>query len=325
MEQFFWNLGVVMVALQQWFTLMIAQWLILWPWLFVGVCLSTVALIFTPCPWWEKVLPQSTWLQLLAGLGLGLILPLGQAGGLPLMRRLLWQSGSSVGAIAFWLGTVSLSPFVLAKFWQQLSGRGGLLLFYGSLSLGILLLIASIFMLARQQRSYQQGDLDTFLYPVIARPSSHRIPNAQPETLSPPSKLTILPTSRRFRSLMASQNLMQELLEWSVWLLIACGMMACGQVLFPLETLLSHGMTGLFGAGILYAVQPTQMAAIADLILGSRSPGVALGFLLTGTFFNGITLILLINVVRWRAYVYLSLLLGLTLLALDLWLNFYVF
>ncbi|MBV5259714.1 hypothetical protein FLX56_14950 [Synechococcus moorigangaii CMS01] len=321
----FLGLGITMVTFQQWFTLMMAQGLILWPGLFVGVGLSTVALLFSPRPWWETILPKNPWGQLLGGLGLGLILPLGPVGILPLVRRLLWQSGSTPGAIALWLGAVALNPFVIAKLWQQLPGQGGLVLFYCGLSLTLLCFLGGIFTQARQQRSYTLGDLEPFSYPAIARPSSHRLPKAQPEILSTISKLTILPTSRRFRSLIAGQNFIQELLEWSAWLMIACAVMATGQLLWPWATLLDRGVIGLFSAGMLYGIQPEQMGAIADLTLSRYSLGVALSFLLTGTFYNGISLIFLINVLRWRAYLYLCLLLGLGVLALDLWLNFYVF
>ncbi|WP_236612483.1 permease [Picosynechococcus sp. NKBG15041c] len=314
-----------MVVLQQWLTLAIAQWLVLWPMVLLGVCLSTAALMLTPRPWWEKMLPQNPWGQLLSGLTLGLLLPLGTGGAPPLVRRLFWQTGSTAGAIAFWLTTVSLNPFVLWALWQQLLGRGGLVFFYGSLSLTIVVFISGIFTFERQRRSFPLGEAATFIYPAIARPSSYRLPSTQPEAPSTISKLTILPTIRRFRSLAAAQNFVQELLEWSAWLLIACGVMAGGQLLFPLEALLDKGILGLLGAGFLYAIQPATTAAIADLSLGNYSSGVALGLLLTGTFLNGISLIFLINVVRWRAYSYLVLLLGLSVLALDLWLNFYVF
>lgn len=314
-----------MIAFQRWFTLMMAQWLVLWPWLFVGVGLSTAALLLTSRPWWKKILPKSSWGQLLGGLGLGLVLPLAQVGALPLMRRLLWQTGSTSGAIAFWLGTISINPFFLVPLWQQSPGQGGLILVYGALSLSLGCFIAGIFAFEHRQRTYDQGDLEPFSYPVIARPSSHRLSNPQAESLPTVNKLTILPTSRRFRSLTASQNLTQELLEWSGWLAIACGVMALGQLLFPLRTLLEHGIIGLLGAGIFYGLQPGQMASLFELLFANYGGAIALGFLLTGTFFNGITLVFLINTVRWRAYVYLCLLLGLAVLLLDIWLNFYVF
>jgi uncharacterized protein len=318
-------MDLAMVLLQQWFTLMIAQWLVLWPLVFLGVGLSTMALMLTPRPWWDKLLPKNPWGQLLGGLALGLLFPLGAGGTLPLLRRLLWQTGSTAGAIAFWLSAISINPFVLIKLWHQLPGRGGLVLFYGSLSLIIVFVVSGIFTVARQQRSYPQGDLLSFSYPAIARPSSYRLAPTQPESSVTTNKLTILPTMRRFRSLVAVQNFSQELIEWSTWLLIACGVLAIAQVLFPLETLLEQGVIGLMGAGILYVLQPGQAGALADLLLGSYGSGVALGLLLTGTFFNGVTLIFLINIIRWRAYTYLVLLLGLIVLAFDLWLNFYVF
>lgn len=311
---------------QQWFTFLMSQWLVVFPWLLVGIFCSTALFILTPRQWWDKVLPRNAWWQLLYGLGLGLLLPVGQYGALPVLKRLLWQSGSASLAIAFWLTTASIQPLILWQLWRQLPDAQSIPLIYGGLSLLISLGMGAIFTAQRQQITHRAGEQE-LTYPAIARPSSYRLSSTSPtaETVSVTSKLTILSTSRQFRLSLAWQNMTQELLEWSTWLLCACMVMSLCQTLLSTPQGLTGNVFGVFGLGLLSSIDSFQNVSFLPHWFGDRSTGMSLSFLLIGTFFNIPTLMLLLNVFRLKAFIYITLLLGLSSLLLDFWLNFYVF
>lgn len=200
-----------------------SQWLIALPWLLVGVFVANGLFFFVPRNRWESFLPESPWLQLLYGLGLGLILPVGQCGAFPVTRRLMWQSGSSSLAIAFWLSAMSLNPFILWQIWQAFPENHGVCFFYTGLSVVIVAIIGSIFTWQRQQITHRHQDKEVTQYPAITRPSSYRIALAPINTSTlPTAKLNILPVSQKSRLSMGFFNIVKECVEWSTWLLFGC-------------------------------------------------------------------------------------------------------
>lgn len=313
------------MALQRWFTLLMSQWLVLLPWLLLGVFCSTALLILTPRPWWDGLLPKNRWLQLLYGLALGLLVPVGQLAALPLTRRLLWQTGSSSLAIAFWLSAASIHPLILWQLWRGLPDNHEVMFIYGGLSLLLTVGIAAIFTTQRQQITHVHGELEPFKYPAIARPSSYRVPKNQPEPSPTTSKLNILPTARKFRLIMGWQNMVKEFTEWSLWLLFAAMITAAVQTFVSSGQWLKGDVFGVLGMGLFGAIDSLHNVGFAAQILGDRGIGLGISFLLIAAFFNLPTLVLMLNVFRLKAFAYLSLLLMLSTLLFDFWLNFYVF
>ncbi|OKH19968.1 permease [[Limnothrix rosea] IAM M-220] len=315
-----------MVTLQHWFTLLISQWLVALPWLIVGVAVSTGLFLFAPRRRWETILPESVWWQPLYGCGLGLLLPIGSCGLFPVMRRLLWQSGSSSLAIAFWLTAVSINPILLLQLWRAFPDNGEVGLFYGGLSFTLLVCFSCLFAMQRQMITRVQGDESSFRYPAIAHPSAHRVAIAPLETEAlATTKLTILPVDRKSRLSIGFYVFTRELMEWSLWLLLGCGVAACLQLWVLPMVVGSLNPWSVLLAGFASPIGFAQHFFLASHWLQLGNAGHSLGFLLSSTFTSCISFFLLANTLRPKAFLYLVILLSLTAIALNLWLNFYVF
>ena len=317
-----------MVALQHWFTLLIAQWLVSLPWLVFGVAISTGLFLFVSRRRLDSLLPESPWWRILYGCGLGLLLPIGQAGIWPVVRRLMWQSGSSSLAIAFWLTAVSLNPVLLFQLWRSFPDHGEVFLFDLGVSFGIVVLLSCLFTTQRQMISREQTEeaVSLFRYPAIARPSLYQvaITPIETETLST-SKLTILPVGRKSRLSLGFHVFTRELVEWAIWLLLGCAIAATFQLwILPAVTPNLNPWSVLI-AGFASPQGFSEHLTLAGQWLQRGNAGHSLGFLLGSTFMSCISLSLMVNTFRLRAFFYLTILLSLSAIALDLWLNFYVF
>ncbi len=315
-----------MVTLQHWFTLFISQWLVALPWLIVGVAVSTGLFLFAPRRRWEKLLPESAWWQPLYGCGLGLLLPLGQCGLFPVMRRLMWQSGSSSLAIAFWLTAVSINPILLLQLWRAFPENGEVGLFFSGLGFLLLVGFSCLFVLQRQMITRVQDDESSFRYPAIARPSAHRVAIAPIETEAlSTTKLSILPVDRKSRLSIGFYVFSRELMEWSLWLLFGCAIAACFQLWVVPNLMTSLNPWSILVAGFASPLGFSQHFFLAGQWLQFGNAGHSLGFLLGSTFMSCTSFCLLANTLRVKAFLYLVILLTLTAIALNLWLNFYLF
>lgn len=316
-----------MAALQHWFTLLISHWLLALPWLMVGVGVSTALFILTPRDRWDNWLPKNSWWQILWGCGLGLLLPLSPVSIFPVIRRLMWQSGSSSLAIAFWLTSLTLNPVVLFQLWRAFPENSEVFLVELGIGFGILSLISAIFS-TNTQMITKENQESVFKYPAIARPSLHRIAIAPiaTDTLSS-SKISILPVDRKSRLSLGFFCLTRELMEWSIWLLLGCAIATSLQMwVLPRLTLtfnLNPWVTLL--SGMASPVGFTEHFALAEQWLQRGNAGHTLGFLLGSIFVNCTSLCLMLNTFRLKAFTYLACLLSLMAIALTLWLNFYVF
>lgn len=294
----------------------------------VGVAVSSGLFLFAPRRRWEKFLPQNPWWQLLYGCGLGFLLPIGQCGLWPVVRRLLWQSGSSSLAIAFWLTSVSLNPILMFMLWRAFPENGEVFLFDLGISFGIVVIISCIFATQKQMISREQTEssVSLFRYPAIARPSLYPVAIAPIQTDSlTTSKLTILPVSRKSRISMGFYVYMRELLEWSVWLLLGCAIAAGFQLWILPQVTSNVNPWSVLLAGFASPQGFGQHFQLASQWLLRGNAGHSLGFLLGSTFVSCTSLCLMINTFRPKALMYLVLLLSLLAITLDLWLNFYVF
>lgn len=314
------------MALQHWFTLLMSQWLIALPWLLVGVFIANGLFFFVPRNRWESLLPESPWLRLLWGLGLGLVLPVGQCGAFPVTRRLMWQSGSSSLAIAFWLSTMSLHPLIIWQIWQAFPENHGVCLFYVGLSAAIVVIISSIFTWQRQLITHGHLEEVVTKYPAIARPSSFRIALSPINTTTlPTAKLNILAISQKSRLSMGFFNIVKECVEWSTWLLFGCLITATISTFLPSELWTKVNFLTVYTASLTAPIGFAQNTAIATYWLEYGNVGNSINILILSAFLTLQSLVLMVNTFRPKALLYLSLLLFLTTLLANLWLNFYVF
>lgn len=315
-----------MTAVIHWFTLLLSQWLMALPWLMVGVFFSSALFLFVPRPRWERILPDNPWWHLLYGVVLGMVLPVGNVGALPVTRRLLWQSGSAGMAIAFWLTAVSLHPVLLWQIWERFPENGEIWLFYLALSGVVTLGISSIFVWQRQTITQLLPQEETFSYPAIARPSSHTTAIAPLNTNTPlTSKLNILPVARKTRLSRGFYSLTRELIEWSLWLLLGCAVSSLGWLLLGDRPWTMANLWTVYGAALVNPSAFSTQLALTQQWLMRSGTGYALGFLICSTFLNAQVLLLMVNTFRLKAWGYLTILLTLTTLTIHSWLSFYIF
>lgn len=316
----------VMMALQHWFTLLMSQWLIALPWLLVGVLVANGLFFFVSRHRWESLLPESPWLRLLCGFGLGLVLPVGQCGAFPVTRRLMWQSGSSSLAIAFWLSAMSLNPLLLWQIWQAFPENRGVCFFYIGLSAAIVAVIGSIFTWQRQRITHRHQEKEVTQYPAIARPSSYRIALAPINTTTlPTAKLNILAISQKSRLSMGFFNIVKECIEWSTWLLFGCLITATIATFLPNALWTKATLLTIYSTSLTAPLGFFQNTAIATYWLEYGNTGYSINALLLSAFLTVPGLILMVNTFRPKALLYLGVLLALSTLLANLWLNFYVF
>ncbi len=319
-----------MSAIQRWFTLLISQWILALPWLLGGVLISSTLLICTPRSWWEKFLPHKWW-ALLWGLGLGFLLPVGQYGAIPVMRRLLWQGATPGLAIAFWLTASLLHPIVLWQVWYSLSNHQEIFVIYTGLSIVITLLITGVFLIQRQKINHRLNDQQGFSYPAISRPASTLalLPEPTQGAAASGSKLIFDVSVRPSRLVLWWQNTATELLEWIVWLFLGCAVASLVQSLVSSEQWLDVTLlpTSLRLLGLSFFTAPGFLydPAIADHWLQTFDTASGVSFLLMGTVLNIQTLFLLVNAFRLKAMVYAAILLLQIIILMSLWLEFYVF
>jgi uncharacterized membrane protein YraQ (UPF0718 family) len=315
-----------MMALQQWFTLLMSQWLIALPWLLVGVLVANGLFFFVPRNRWESLLPESPWLQLLYGLGLGLVLPVGQCGAFPVTRRLMWQSGSSSLAIAFWLSATSLHPLIIWQIWQAFPENHSVCFFYIGLSGVIVAIVGSIFTWQRQQITHRYQEKEVAQYPAIARPSSYLIDLTPINTTTlPTSKLNILAISQKSGLSIGFFNIVKEFVEWSTWLLFGCLITATLTTFLPSALWTKANFLSIYSTSLTAPLGFFQNTAIATYWLEYGNVGNSINVMLLSAFLTIPGLLLMVNTFRSKALLYLGLLLFLSTLLANLWVNFYVF
>lgn len=316
-----------MVTVQHWFTLLISQWLIALPWLILGTAVATGLFLFTPRDVWERRLPRSPWLRVLLGMTLGLLLPVGQIGALPITKRLLWDSASPGLAIAFWLTAASLNPFLMWQLWQSLPDNHDVAFFHAGLSAVIIWAIAGLFSLQQQQMTQTIGETTEFKYPAIVRPSAYKTAIAPLTTnnLTTTSKLNFFPIVRKTKLSIGFYHLTRELSEWSCWLLLGNLITATINLLLTPQTSHHTSLWIAYSAGFFSPSGLLTQASLTVHWLFQGSAGNSLAFLLSSSFLNIQAITLMINTFRPKSFGYLITLLALTTLLFSLWLRFHIF
>lgn len=87
------------------------------PFLLLGIFFSSSLLVFTHETWLWAKLPQNRLLGAILGSSLGLILPVGQYGHIPLARRLLLKGISPPIVISFLVSSPTVNPWVIGLTW----------------------------------------------------------------------------------------------------------------------------------------------------------------------------------------------------------------
>ena len=102
------------------YTLFVSNLLISLPFLLLGIVISSGLLVFVDEHQLVAKLPRTRILAVIIGSSLGFLLPFGQYGNLPIVRRLLLQGLPIPLCVSFLVASPTVNPFVIYNSWQVL-------------------------------------------------------------------------------------------------------------------------------------------------------------------------------------------------------------
>lgn len=250
------------------FTLFLSLLVEAFPFLLLGVLLSSGLLLLIDEERLIKTLPKNPFLGALAGSCIGFLFPVCECGNVPVARRLLIQGIPTSAAIGFLLAAPTINPIVVWSTWVAFRAQPEIVVFRVVFSLTIAVIMGCVFSVQKDPRPL----LQSFLAQRVARlrhqtnernlsnPESFRqdsLTLLQPGTflLDKPGKplsiegmatsAIVLSTSltqdsnQRFKLVL--DNVMQELRELGGMLILGSAIAACLQVFVPREIILDLG------------------------------------------------------------------------------------
>jgi len=324
-----------MTSLSLFFTLWISLFLQALPFLLLGVWISIGLLVFIDRQWGLNRLPRNRVLAAIVGSSLGIILPSGQYGQIPIARRLIEQGIPLSVAISYLVSAPTINPFVLGLTLQTF-GDYPKLVFVRLAFVWILgVAIGVLFSLYTEPIALIQSPTNKDLpNPLLSGTTLIKQEISQPLQRSGSLNYEYAPTlihlqSWTLRWRLFAENTQQEILELGGVLLISSAIAAWVQVYFPLGELLQWGQSPgaqIIAMGIIAIVLSLgaiASTAFASIFWANFLSGSILTLLIASTFLDFRTLGLLFATFRPKFTLYLWLLFALSLTLLSLYLNFY--
>lgn len=323
------RLTMLSYALTLFFSLIITSL----PFLLLGILISSGLLVLVDNHYLLTKLPRSRLLGAILGSSLGLIIPVGSYGNIPVTRRLLLQGISPAIAISFLIAAPTLNPIVIWLTWILFPQHPQILFFRlligwsMGIIVGLLLSISPPSFTAPSFLANRSFFLTTGS-DLLTSPESqplHRSGNLIYEYKS--ETPTHHPWRQRWRWIV--DNSWQELRELGSILLVGCAIAATLQVLIVPAQLLTWGQTPLTQ---LLVMPVLSLILSLGTVAGScwLSPlnetlfsGSILAFLLFTAFADLKAIGLLFLTFRPKAILYLLLILSQLILLITLIFNFY--
>lgn len=307
------------------------------PFLLLGIVVSSVLLVFVDEHQLVEKLPRSRILAVIIGSSLGILLPVGQYGNIPVARRLLLQGVSVPVCISFLIASPTINPFVIWNSWQVLGDHPRLLFLRILGAWFISMMVGLVFSIYTEQPYPVESESTslenrstlvrsgTILQPSALSQPLHRAGNLIYEYKGIPG--TSL--SRRQQCVVFVENLSRELLELGSLLLIGAAIATVLQVFLPRTQLLAWGQTpltqifALLGLSLVISLNSLWTPHFLSPLMSTLLYGSSLVFLLFGSLFNLPSLMLLFGTIQGKAALYLLILGTQLILILGLAINFY--
>ncbi len=247
------------------FTLFLSLLVEAFPFLLLGVLLSSALLLFIDERKLIASVPQNPFLGALAGSCVGFLFPVCECGNVPVARRLILQGLPISAAVGFLLAAPTINPVVIWSTWVAFRGQPEIVVFRVVFSLAIATIIGCLFSI--------QKDLRPLLTPFLAQrlsrsqvwqtsPSPQPILNTTPTLLQSgtflldrpgnPLRLDGMGTATVALTQVSAkpfaqklqlfvENLIQELRELGGMLILGSAIAASIQVFIPREIVLGLG------------------------------------------------------------------------------------
>lgn len=304
------------------------------PFLLLGIIISSWLLVFVDEHQLIAKFPRNRLLGAILGSSLGIILPVGQYGNIPIARRLLTQGIPLSVAISFFLAAPTINPIVIWLTWKAFPDSI-IWLFYRLLFTWLIAVIIAVIFSTYAEKPVDPAHTPlrsrflpaaTFLQPTDQDQSPHRLGNLvyDYQTIS----LTNQPLTVSLHFF--SQNIIRETLELGSLLVFGCAIAALGQSFFPLASFLNWGQTSvtqiltMMGLSVILSLGSFNSGFWLGNLLPFLLKGSALSFLLLGSVFDLKSIPLLFSLFRPKNLLYLLILWGQMIFLTALLLNFYI-
>ncbi|ACK65535.1 permease [Rippkaea orientalis PCC 8801] len=247
------------------FTLFLSLLVEAFPFLLLGVLLSSALLLFIDEGKLIRTMPQNAFLGALAGSCIGFLFPVCECGNVPVARRLLMQGLPTSAAIGFLLAAPTINPIVVWSTWVAFRDQPEIVVFRVIFSLMIAVTMGCIFSVQKDPRPLLQPLLAQRVA-IVRNQSFRRVSQSKPQDSSMllqsgtfllgqpgnPISLESLATSTMALGEMGSprfsqrlglfvENVVQELRELGGMLIFGSAIAASLQVFVPREIVLNLG------------------------------------------------------------------------------------
>ncbi len=326
-----------MISVQTPLTLFLSYLWLSWPFLLVGILLSSALMVFTDQTRWVARFPRNRLLGSLVGSSLGLLLPVGQLGCFPIVRRFLLQGAPLPLTISFWLAAPTINLLSIFLMFQTLGTQPSLIFLRLALTWLMAIILALAFSAYREPSFPVVAEVPTLPKIPLVRYGSFVTPSSTADPLQRSGNLVYESSFHPVHQWNGTQklrlfvdNTCQEIVEWGSILVLMTVIAAGIQSYFPeaeaiawatnpsRQTLLMMLWAVLYPLGALFN------SAFLMPLLDQFWTGALLAFLLLGSVLNLQTLGLAAIAFRWRPLLYLGIIVVQLSVLFAVVINFYL-
>jgi len=305
------------------FTLFLSLIVEAFPFLFMGVVLSSLLLVLMDDTKLIPFLPKNPVLGALMGSFIGFLFPVCECGNVPVARRLLLQKVPISVAIGFLLAAPTINPIVIWSTWIAFRDQPEIVALRILFSLLVAVIISCVFAV--------QTDIKVMLQPALSKQLTHYQkdhPPNRPTLLqsgtfllnqtSQPVRLDTIPQiptnpvlSTNFKYQLFLNNMTQELRELGGILVVGSAFAAGIQAFTPRELILALGQSPVSSIlvmmllGGLISICSTVDAFFALSFSATFTTSSLLAFLVFGPMIDLKSVGLLLSVFKPRIIIYL--------------------
>ncbi|MFN7556001.1 permease [Microcystis sp.] len=301
------------------------------PFLLLGTAVSSFLLVFVNKQRLAAIFPRNRLLGAIVGSTIGLILPVGQYGTIPVARRFLLEGVPPGVVFSFLTAAPTLNIVTLWLTWQTFSYSS--IFFYRSLSVWLMaIFIGTLFSFYREK---PRTDSEIPLESSLVLSGSFLPEEAASQPLQRVGSLVYEYKARDRQAWPISvqlflDNFIDEALELGGLLIIGCAIASVFQLLLPQSQLIAWGNTPatqilvqLF-FGFTLAVNASLSTFVPGSLITNLSVGSTLAFLLVASLIDIKAFILLLSAFRPKIVLYFGILCLLMTFLVALILSFYL-